>query len=812
MRSSVAESYPSGQNTTNLETQSPVAVPRSEFRSPRPQHQIAHPAAYRERQRSFSLAPSEGWLAILLLAIALYSVVFSIISSNWVDNSFILLWSAAAGLLVGLCVAKIQRFPQAILHLAACLTGYWLSIYLTSVLAFHIPWLVLLGNLRAVIGGGLSSSGAPSSATVFLFYLTFLSFFLGYFGAWLIYRAHLPWLVALVYCAIMLVNLNYAKQDLSYLLAIMLGALILLIARIQLVNQVNRWINEGLHTDRAWLQEISRRFVQVSSLLMLLILVIAWVLPGLAQPGSGVNFWNGLDNAWNSLTRGQFPLGGQGSLFQPFQPATNFFGDQLSITGSVNLPTGEVLSYTSYTSNAAPQSQYLEGFTYDHFDGHTWTSSAPNQPQQFPANTPLPLETMSNFNQVTTIVNIVQPPEGTKHYIFAPAQPASFNVPTALYGNSITAAWTQQGPLTQGERYQVISDTPTATAQDLSTVLFPQDNRNLWSNGSVNQYYLQTPTDLPPSVRNTALQWTRGTTNVYDAMRELEAHLSDPTQFTYSITNPPVPDNMDAVAWLLQTHQGYCTYYASAMTIMARLLGVPARIVNGFSKGVYDSHRKVWVVNGFDAHSWVQVYFPTFGWINFDPTPGFSLNGASSTRPKPTSGQSQPPTSPHPTPAAGHQKTGPQHKQTPGSTGSGTGINSPGAQVSQELFLGLSLLILATSILIFAFALFNWYKERWLNTAASVASTMFWRVCRLASWAGLPPRGWQTPYEYNRVLSRHFPRVATPLRRVTDLFVRERWAAPHELPGAAEEQALEKLWPQLRNTLFRSILKRRHTT
>jgi hypothetical protein len=88
---------------------------------------------------------------------------------------------------------------------------------------------------------------------------------------------------------------------------------------------------------------------------------------------------------------------------------------------------------------------------------------------------------------------------------------------------------------------------------------------------------------------------------------------------------------------------------------------------------------------------------------------------------------------------------------------------------------------------------------------------MFWRVCRLASWAGLPPRGWQTPYEYNRVLSRHFPRVATPLRRVTDLFVRERWAAPHELPGAAEEQALEKLWPQLRNTLFRSILKRRHT-
>src|SRR5260370_798829 len=378
---------------------------------------------------------------------------------------------------------------------------------------------------------------------VFLFYLTFLSFFLGYFGAWLIYRAHLPWLVALVYCAIMLVNLNYAKQDLSYLLVIMLGALILLIARIQIVNQVNCWINEGLHTDRAWLQDISRRFVQVSSLLMLLILVIAWGLPSLAQPGSGVNFWNGLDNAWNSLTHGQFPLGGQGSLFQTIPTTTNFFGDQLSITGSVILPTGEVLSYTS--NAAPPQSQYLEGFTYDRFDGHTWTSSAPNQPQLFHAHTQLPLETMSNPNQVTTIVNVAQPPEGTKHYIFAPAQPASFNVPTALYGNGISTAWTQQRPLTPQSLSQITSYIPTAAAQVLSTVLFPQDSQNLWSDDSnfpiLKQYYLQTPTDLPSSVRNTAVQWTIGTTNVHDPLKELQSHLLHPTHFLSSLPIPPVP-------------------------------------------------------------------------------------------------------------------------------------------------------------------------------------------------------------------------------------------------------------------------------
>src|SRR5260370_7265851 len=137
---------------------------------------------------------------------------------------------------------------------------------------------------------------------VFLFHIPFLSFFLGYFGAWLIYRAYLPWLVALVYCAIMLVNLNYIKQDLSYLVIIMLGALILLIARIQLFNQLTRWTDEGLHTDRAWLQNISRRFVQIGSLFTLLILLISWILPILAQPASSVIFCTNLVNTSPTLT------------------------------------------------------------------------------------------------------------------------------------------------------------------------------------------------------------------------------------------------------------------------------------------------------------------------------------------------------------------------------------------------------------------------------------------------------------------------------------------------------------------------------
>src|SRR5260370_41588093 len=104
---------------------------------------------------------------MLLLTIAVYSIVFSIISANWVSNSYILLWSTALGLLAGLGVAKIQRFPQAILHLGACLGGYWLSIWLTSMVAFHVSWLVLLVNLRAVFTGALAMPAAADGEVIF---------------------------------------------------------------------------------------------------------------------------------------------------------------------------------------------------------------------------------------------------------------------------------------------------------------------------------------------------------------------------------------------------------------------------------------------------------------------------------------------------------------------------------------------------------------------------------------------------------------------------------------------------------------------
>lgn len=757
-------------------------------------------------QWKITLMPAEGWLVLLFLAIAVYSVVGAIVAANWVQHSRVLLVSPLVGLLAGLVVAKTPRLPQALLHLAACLVGHWFSVWLTSVIAFHENWMVLLGSLRTIIlGGSLTAVAIPNSDMIFFFYLAFLCFFLGYFGCWLVYRAHLPWLVALVYCSIMLVDLNsYTRQDLSYLVALLLGALILLIARTQLTAQVAQWKREGLHTDRSWLNSMTRRCMQIASVLTVCTLLIAFLLPIANQPLSGQVLWNNLDNAWNNVVNGRFSWQDPGSLIRSYQAPTNFFGNQLTITGSVHLPVGEVLSYVS---NGGPR--YLEGFTYNVFDGHTWTTSlATTDTQSYDANTPLKPDVFRNdYSQVTTTVTIVQPPEGVKHYIFGPAQPVSFDVATVIDGDNTATAWTQQSPLVRGEHYQVVSSVPPSDAQALSGVPLPAANPDYWhadaNATTLSSNYTQVPRDLSPNVLNTMKLWTQGANDTYGVLTLLEKHLSDQSQFTYSIDNSPIPGNVDVVDWLLQTRRGYCTYYASAMAIMARQLGIPTRVVNGFSHGHFDVQRKVWVVRGEDAHSWVQAYFPSVGWVSFDPTPGFAPVSLGKPQPSPTA--TKPPTKTTPTPPV---KATPPTKNNPPTTPPNTYAGGTGnTLLSQGMLVWFSVLVLFCSLLFFGVSVVTyWWRNLYKNSTA--VSGLFWRLCYIASWAGFSPRSSQTPYEYMGMLSRHFPQTGRSFWSLTELFVRDRWGSPVHVPHMQEQLAAEQHWSNIRGALVHLFLKR----
>jgi hypothetical protein len=136
--------------------------------------------------------------------------------------------------------------------------------------------------------------------------------------------------------------------------------------------------------------------------------------------------------------------------------------------------------------------------------------------------------------------------------------------------------------------------------------------------GPMRETYLQLPR-LDPRIPQLAKQIIGRADNPYDKARAVENYLRAHYGYTLDLTGAPPPDPL--AYFLFEKRAGHCEYFASAMTVMLRSAGIPARIVNGFLTGEYNDVGGDFIVRASDAHSWVEVFFPTYGWLTFDPTP-----------------------------------------------------------------------------------------------------------------------------------------------------------------------------------------------
>ncbi len=133
--------------------------------------------------------------------------------------------------------------------------------------------------------------------------------------------------------------------------------------------------------------------------------------------------------------------------------------------------------------------------------------------------------------------------------------------------------------------------------------------------------HLQLPGKVDPRIARQASEWITkaGALNQYDAARAIEGHLQD--DFSYSLDMKA--GGADPLAdFLFNVRAGHCEYFSTAMVVMLRTQGIPARVVNGFQRGDYNEAAGVYTVTQREAHSWVEVYFPEANvWATFDPTP-----------------------------------------------------------------------------------------------------------------------------------------------------------------------------------------------
>jgi len=135
---------------------------------------------------------------------------------------------------------------------------------------------------------------------------------------------------------------------------------------------------------------------------------------------------------------------------------------------------------------------------------------------------------------------------------------------------------------------------------------------------TITARYLQLP-GLDARVPALAKTITQRSRTAYDQATAIESYLR--SHYSYTLNLSGRPGNDPLVHFLFETRAGHCEYFATAMTIMLRTLGVPSREVNGFLPGEYNELGGDYIVRASDAHSWVEAYFPGTGWVAFDPTP-----------------------------------------------------------------------------------------------------------------------------------------------------------------------------------------------
>ncbi|MCU4987830.1 DUF3488 and DUF4129 domain-containing transglutaminase family protein [Bacillus cereus] len=176
--------------------------------------------------------------------------------------------------------------------------------------------------------------------------------------------------------------------------------------------------------------------------------------------------------------------------------------------------------------------------------------------------------------------------------------------------------------------YKVTYEIPEFSIENLKAV---KTNEGHETSPYFMTKYTQLPESLPERVRDLAVNLTNDKVNRYDKVLAIENYFTDHS-FVYETTNVSFPaKNQDYVdQFLFDTKSGYCNNFSTSMIVLLRSAGIPARWVKGYTEGTLDNTlvgaegEDVYKIANDNAHSWVEVYFPGYGWIPFEPTKGFT--------------------------------------------------------------------------------------------------------------------------------------------------------------------------------------------
>lgn len=263
------------------------------------------------------------------------------------------------------------------------------------------------------------------------------------------------------------------------------------------------------------------------------------------------------------------------------------------------------------------RSEYWRGMAYDIYDGSQWSMSAPDDVKNMTVATlpfNLPSDTLSGGGG--TQVRTLYVESDQSNLILLPPNSRQLYFPANLIFRDRYGGYRSPMMLEKGLYYSIVAESVNWNERILESAedLNPSLKAKLAN-------YLEVPTGLPARVRALAAERTDGLVSPYHRVQAIKGYLLK--NFPYDLDVPEFPPGVDTIDYFLfEAKRGYCEHFATALTVMARSVGVPARLVTGYLPGRYNPFTGFWDVRTSDAHAWTEVFIAGVGWVPFDATPG----------------------------------------------------------------------------------------------------------------------------------------------------------------------------------------------
>lgn len=721
------------------------------------------------RQTLGLLKPGNRFLSLILALLVLISVAWPLQKAGWGEGLPPLTLLMFMGASLAFFLHK--RLPSVITHLLSLFTGIFIILILATLVTPGQSFFSRLINLLWELGIWIYAvqSGEIQGGNIeFIIILLGLFWVMGYATVWQVLRHHQWWATVIPAGGVLLLTLYNLPEEFYFYFPAYLALSFLLIAHITIGRRQEKWQRSYIPLSTP-LRYFHLLFVIVFVFIGIL---IAWKIPSIkAAPFTGTI--NRLEAPYSFI---EYHFGRLFASLPARKPILSLkWGENHSFGGPPQL--SENLLFTVMGKN---EPLYWRAKVYDKYNSQGWFSS-PTYLQTFDLDI-LQLSEEGAPDERIQVKHSIRL-NAVTDTLFTAGIPFSSDTEAQLAGRE-NAPWDilqvrSMIELHINQKYEIQSLISTATPEQLKQAgtEYPQ-----W----VRENYLQIPRTLPLRVRELSKQITSSTNNPYEATITVRDYLKK--TYPYSLKITPPAKGSDGVDYFLFTQKaGYCDYFASAMAIMLRSTGIPARLVVGFAPGEWDDSKQGFIVRDLNYHSWPEVYFPGYGWIEFEPTPPEALEFSST-----------------------------QQRLT-GIVGGSTEedeeiIEGEIIPVEQSKFAFLNDLnsfkgyIMSTALIAIFLLILAYYMLWGRLSNLGYPAVVYAKMCRLSSLTGHGPKFQQTPQEYARTLSLSMPSQSTSINLITQAYMETQYS-PHKFLDYIEQEKINRFWKPLRNSLIKRLIR-----